>query len=107
MSTVDDEKKSSYPRKSIIQMKRSLKTFDGKTVSINGDELVMQDQEGRNYSHTLAKNVKVTCDGTACEPDQIKVGSTIRVTTKQHDDDEALVTSVESLDEERDFAKRS
>jgi hypothetical protein len=87
MSTVDDGKKSAYPRKSIIQM--------------------MQDQEGRNYSHTLAKNVKVTCDGTACEPDQIKVGSTIRVTTKQHDDDEALVTSVESLDEERDFATRS
>lgn len=106
MSTIDDEKKSAYPRRSIIQMKRSSKTFDGTTVSIKGDELVMQDQEGRNYSHTLAKNVKVTCDGTACQPDQLKVGSTIRVTTKQHDDGEALVTSVESLDEETEFAMR-
>ncbi len=105
MSTVHDENKPAYPGKSIIQMKRSSKTFDGNLFSIDGDELVMQDQEGRDYSHTLAKNVKVTCDGTACEADQLKVGSTIRVTTKQQDDGEPLVTCVEALDEEKEFSQ--
>lgn len=105
MSTVQDENKPSYIGKSIIQMKRSLKTFDGNLFSITGDQLVMQDNEGRNYSHTLTKNVKVTCDGTACEADQLKVGSTIRVTTKQQDDGQPSVIFVESLDEEREFAQ--
>ena len=103
MSTVRDEKKLDPKDGSNPQTKRAPTTFDGKIVSIKGDTLVMQNKEGRNFSHTLAKNVKVSCDGTACDVDELRVGSAIRVTTQP--DDQDMVTCVESLDENKEFAK--
>lgn len=106
MSTVHEEKKPAPNNAGATpQSKRTPKTFDGKIISIKGDTLVMRSKEGRDYSHTLAENAKVCCDGTACESSQLKVGNRIRVTTQ--DDDHDIVTSVESLDEESEFAKRT
>jgi hypothetical protein len=83
----------------------SSNTFEGKVVSMIGNTLVMTGKEGKEYSHTLAKDAKLTCDGTDCKPADLKVGSKIRVTTKK--DDRNVVTWIESLDKDAKFAQCS
>lgn len=75
----------------------SSNSFDGKVVSVTGVTLVTSSMQGKEYSHTLAKDAKLTCDGADCKVEDIKVGSTIRVTTSKNDHD--VATGVESLDE--------
>lgn len=70
-------------------------TLEGKVVSITGDKLVTASKSGKIYSHTLAKDVKLTRDNTACKPEDLKAGSAIRVTTKK--DDRNVATSIELL----------
>jgi hypothetical protein len=78
-------------------------THDGKLVSIKGDKMVMSSHEGKDHSHTVAADAKVCCDGTACKPEDLKVGSKIRVTTKK--DEKHVATKIESLDKHAEFAK--
>ncbi len=42
-------------------------THDGKVVSITGNKLVMKNTDGKEHSHTLTADAKVTCDGTVCK----------------------------------------
>jgi hypothetical protein len=79
-------------------------TFDGKVVSITGDQLVMTNGQEKEYALTLAKDARLTCDGTVCEADKLKVGSRIRVTTKK--DVPNSVTRIESLHKDTEFARR-
>lgn len=78
-------------------------TYDGKVVSISGNKLVMSNQEGKEYSHTVAADAKVCCDGAACKSEDLKVGSKIRVTTQS--DDKNVATKIESLDKQAKFAQ--
>jgi len=80
-------------------------THDGKVVSISGDKLVMTNAEGKEHSHTLARGVKLTLDGKACEAAQLKAGTRIRVTTEGAD--KQLATRVDGLDKNPDFAASS
>ncbi len=80
-------------------------TFEGKVVSLSGGKLVMKNKEGKEYSHTLAKDAKVTCDGTDCEPEALQVGNKIRVTTRP--DDRKVATCIEALDENTEFEQCS
>jgi len=59
----------------------SATTMDGTVVSVSGDKLTMTDKEGKEHSHALSANVKVTCDGKACTAADLKAGMRIRVTT--------------------------
>ncbi len=77
-------------------------TFEGKIVSVKGNKLVMKNLEGKEFSHTLAKDAKFCCDGTSCQSDDLKVGSRIRVTTKV--DDRDIATGVESIMKQTEFA---
>ncbi len=77
--------------------------FEGKVVSMNGGKLVMSNKEGKEHTHTLSKDTKVTCDEAACKPDALKAGNKIRVTTKS--DDKNVVTCVESLNKNTSFKK--
>ena len=81
---------------------RSKNTFEGKVVSITGEKLVMANSEGKEYSHTLAKSAQLTCDGAACQAEELKPGSKIRVTTKEGDRN--VATCIEALDKNADFA---
>ncbi len=75
---------------------------DGKFVSVTGDQLVMANRNGKEHSHTLAADAKVTCDGNVCKAADLKAGMKIRVTTKK--DDKKLATHVEALDKNTLFA---
>jgi hypothetical protein len=78
-------------------------THDGKLVSITGDKLVMTaGKEGKEHSHTLARDVKLTLDGKACKAADLKAGTKIRVTTRGAD--KQLATRIEGLDRNPDFA---
>lgn len=79
----------------------SSNTFEGKVVSITGDKLVMTNKEGKQFTHSLARDARFTCDGTTCEADNLKAGSNIRVTTK--DGNRNVATCIEALDKNADF----
>lgn len=75
---------------------------DGKLVRISGNKLVMTCEKNREYSHTLATDAKVTLDGKACKPSDLKAGSRIRVSTDG--DDASPVSRIEGLDKNLNFA---
>jgi hypothetical protein len=69
--------------------------FQGKVVSITSNKLVMTNKEGKEYSHTFAKDAKFACGGKACKASDVKAGSEIRVTTKM--DDRNVATEIEVI----------
>ena len=78
-------------------------THDGVLVSISGDKLVMTaGKEGKEHSHTLARDIKLTLDGKACKAADLKAGAKIRVTTRGGD--KQLATQIEGLDKNAEFA---
>jgi hypothetical protein len=81
-----------------------VKTHDGKVVSVTADKLVMTDKDGKEHSHTLALDAKVSCDGNMCKLEDLKPGMKIRVTTKK--DEGQAATRIEALDKNEDFEKR-
>lgn len=76
--------------------------FEGKVVSISGNKLVMRNKEGAAFTHTLAKDAKISCDGTPCKADALKPGNQIRVTTKK--EDRNVATGVECLEKNKEFS---
>ena len=106
MSTVNEEKKTAHQGTAGHKTEPCCHTtFDGKVVSMTGDKLVVANKEGKECSHTLAKDAKLTRDGTVCKAEDLKAGNKIRVTTKK--DDRNVATSIESLDKHAEFAKCS
>jgi hypothetical protein len=83
----------------------SEQSMDGTVVSVSGDKLTMTNKEGKEHSHALAANVKVTCDGKTCTAADLKAGMRIRVTT----DEVAPHTAarIEALDKDAAFASSS
>jgi preprotein translocase subunit SecF len=77
-------------------------TTDGAVVKVSGDKLTMTDKEGKEHSHTLATNVKVTCDGKTCTAVDLKAGMKIRVTAESAAPHEA--TRIEALDKDAAFS---
>ena len=68
-------------------------THDGEFVSLAGDKLVSNCNDGKQHHHTLAKDAKVTCDGKASKLADLKAGTPIRLTTCK--DDRNMVTAIE------------
>lgn len=83
----------------------SEKSMDGTVVSVSGDKLTMTDKEGKEHSHALASDVKVTCDGRTCTAAELKAGMKIRVTT--NDAAPHAASRIEALDKDTAFASRS
>jgi len=81
----------------------SEKIMDGTVVSASADKLTMTNKEGKEHSHALAANAKVTCDGTICKAADLKSGMKVRVTTE--DAEPHAATRIEALDNNRDFEK--
>jgi len=105
MSTVNEEKKTAHQDSTAHKQEHCCHTFDGKVVSITGQKLVMANAEGKQCSHTLATDAKLTRDGTKCDAADLTAGNRIRVTTKK--DDRNVATVIESLDKHPEFAKCS
>jgi hypothetical protein len=83
----------------------SEKPMEGTVVSVSADKLTMTNKEGKEHSHTLAANVKVTCDGKTCTAADLKAGMRIRVTTDTADRHAAA--RIEALDKDAAFARSS
>ena len=81
----------------------SEKSMDGTVVSVSADKLTMTNKEGKEHSHALAANVKLTCDGKVCKAADLKPGMRVRVTTENAEPHAA--TRIEALDTNRDFEK--
>ncbi|MEQ9409811.1 MAG: hypothetical protein RIK87_18895 [Fuerstiella sp.] len=78
------------------------KMHDGKVVSVTSTSLTMTGREGKEHSHTLSPDTKLTLDGKACKAADLKVGTRIRVTTKAGDT--KLAINVEGIDHDKLFA---
>jgi hypothetical protein len=81
---------------------------DGTVVSTTAEKLIMKGKDkdgepGKEHTHMLAKNAKVTCDGKACKLEDLKVGQKIRVTTESGD--RRMATRVEALLKNEQFEK--
>lgn len=79
------------------------KVTDGTMVSLKGGALTIADREGKEHRHTLATDVRVTCDARPCEAADLKTGMRVRVTTG--DDAPHAATRVEALDKNAAFEK--
>lgn len=76
-------------------------TMDGTVVNVSGDKLTMRNKEGKEHSHTLAANVKITCDGKTCTAADLKAGMRIRVTAASAEPHAA--SRIEALDKDAAF----
>lgn len=72
----------------------STKPINGTVVGVVGDKLTTTGREGKQQSHTVAKDAKVTCDGSVSKAADLKPGTPVRVTL--HKDDATIATAVES-----------
>ena len=77
-------------------------THDGKFVSLAGQKLEMTNVKGKEHSHMLAFDAKVTIDGNDSKATDLKAGMKIRVTT--HKDDKNVATHIEAIDQNESFA---
>ena len=82
--------------------KADLTTHEGKVVSVTGNKLIMS-ADGKEHTHMVAENAKITCDGKNCKLADLKPGLRIRVSTPKDDKEKAV--RVEALDKEKDFPK--
>src|SRR5262249_35914507 len=56
----------------------------GTVVSVSGTKLVMTDKAGKEHSHTVAKDAKVTLDGRDAKLADLQPGMKIKVTTPKN-----------------------
>lgn len=105
MSTVNQNKKLAQQDTAVKSKEASTNVFEGTVVRLADNKLVMKNKEGKEYTHTLIKDAKLTCDGTVCTPEDMKAGKRIRVTTNK--DDHTVATRIESLNKNTEFAHSS
>ena len=79
-------------------------THEGKVVSATSSKLVMTGDDGKEHSHTITDDTKVTCDKKDCKASDLKAGTKIRVTTKKSD--ENAVICIEAIVKDGDFARQ-
>jgi len=78
---------------------------EGKVVRVVGDNLVMTSKDGKEYSHKLCANAKVTLNGKTCKAAELKPGTRVRVTTPEADNN--VASRLEGIDTERNFVNTS
>lgn len=69
------------------------KPHEGVVKAVAGDKITTTCSKGNDHVHTVAKDAKVSCDGQTCKTSDLKVGSTVHVTT--HKDDKKIATAID------------
>jgi hypothetical protein len=86
-------------------------THEGTLVSATGNQIVMKgakDAAAKEYTHTLAANARIMCDGKECKVADLKAGQKIRVTLgKDTTSGKEQVTKLEALDKNKAFDRES
>jgi uncharacterized protein (TIGR03000 family) len=70
--------------------KGQTKTHEGQVVRFANHELVMKGADGKEHTHTLAKDAKITIDGKQAKAEDLKPNMKIEVTTAKGDTKSAL-----------------
>lgn len=73
-------------------------THEGKVVSAAGGKLVMTDKDGKEATHTVAPEAKITFDGKECKLTDLKKGTFVKVTTAK--DDKTVAIAIEGKTKE-------
>ncbi len=105
VTTMKNDQKVATNIEAIAKNEMFADTHDGKVVSCTKSKLVMTNKgikDGKEHSHMLATDAKLTLDGKACKAEDLKSGMKIRVTTKKTDKGTAI--EVEALDKDAEFA---
>jgi hypothetical protein len=75
---------------------------DGVVVEVANKTLVMTGEDGRQHSHEISADAKLTLDGKTCKLADLKSGTRIRVTTL--DADNTTAVRIEAIDKHLAFA---
>ncbi len=76
-------------------------THEGKVVKAEAGKLTMTDKEGKKeHTHAVPADAKVSCDGKECKLEELKAGSTVKVTTEKKGD-KVVVTKIEAKKAEK------
>lgn len=102
VTTSATDKKAVSHIEAISSHKTFAHTHDGTVVTSTGTKLVMMNEDGKEHSHSVSAETKITCDGKVCKASDLKSKMKIRVTTKKTDKDAATV--IEAIDKNADFA---
>jgi len=71
-------------------------THEGKVVKAEAGKLTMTGKDGKKeHTHAVPANAKISCDGKECKLEELKAGSTVKVTTEKKDD-KLVVTKIEA-----------
>jgi hypothetical protein len=76
-------------------------THEGKIVRVEGNKLIMTDKNGKEHTHVIKDEVRLTLDNRVAKLTDFKPGMRVRVTTKKGDPNTIL--RIEALDKNRDF----
>ncbi len=80
----------------LADQKTQTQTHEGTVVSVSGDKLTMRDNDGKEMTHTLARDAKVMCDGKECQLSDLKPGMRIWVTTPADNANQATLVKAET-----------
>ena len=105
VTTTTKDAKVATHIEAIVKHETFANTHDGKVVSITSSKLMMTNNDGKEHSHSVSADTKVTCDGKDCKTSDLKAGMKIRVTTKKSD--EGIAVAIEALDKHGEFAQRN
>ncbi len=84
----------------VVQPTLADDTHEGKVVKIEPNKLTMTSKDGgKDHSHIIGRDVKITLDGKDCKLEDLKPGNTVKVTTK--DKDRTTVLKVEATTKDK------
>ena len=71
-------------------------THDGTVVKVEEGKLTMTGKDGTGEAtHTVGRDVKISCDGKECKLEDLLKGYTVRVTTEKKGED-TVVTRIDA-----------
>ncbi len=78
-----------------LHQQANVGSHDGTVVKAGEGHLTMEAQDKKDYTHMVAKDAKITCDGKDCKLDDLKKGTKVAVTLDGKGDT-AKVTKIEA-----------
>lgn len=76
-------------------------SHEGKVVKLTSEKLVMTGKAGKEHSHMLTSDAKLTLDGKPCTTEQLVPGTRIRLTSTGS---ESMAIRIEGIEKNRYFA---
>lgn len=70
-------------------------THEGKVVKVEADKLTMSDKDGKNHTHAIPADAKITLDGKEAKLSDLKAGAKVKVTTEKKGD-KLVVAKIEA-----------